>query len=88
MEGADPTWDAMWSLNLFIAKNCAGLVHEYRPDIAGLREAFASGEFTKTALYRTGMGVLGDAYKVYVSQARCGSAASHIRSRPLFLDAF
>ena len=46
-EGADPTWDALWSLGLFIAKNCAGLVHEYRPDIAGLRGAFASGQFTK-----------------------------------------
>ncbi|MCZ0943245.1 MAG: hypothetical protein OXJ53_09330 [Gammaproteobacteria bacterium] len=53
VSGADPEWDPLWSLNLFMSKNCAGLNHSYRADPVELREAFRTGEFTsiqKTAL--------------------------------------
>ena len=51
--GAHPEWNTLWSLNLLMSKNCAGLNHSYRADPLELREAFRTDEFTsnrKTAL--------------------------------------
>ena len=40
-----PGRDPLWSLGRFISKECAGLVHRYRPGPAELRQAFADGRF-------------------------------------------
>ncbi len=40
-------WDPIESLRQVIAKACAGLPYEYRPDVKELRAAFASGQFAE-----------------------------------------
>ena len=39
--------DPLASLHLFVAKECAGLPREHRPNIEQLRRAFRTGEFTE-----------------------------------------
>jgi len=39
--------DEGWNLGLFIAKECAGMSHECRPETRALREAFRTGQFTQ-----------------------------------------
>ena len=39
--------DTLANLRGFMAKQCAGLAHEYRPDVVALREAFCTGRFTE-----------------------------------------
>lgn len=42
-----PERDPLACLGLFVAKECAGLPRQHRPDIAALRRAFEGGEFTE-----------------------------------------
>ena len=44
--GADLEWDPMWSLNHFMAKNCAGMSYELRVRPESLMRAFRTGTFS------------------------------------------
>ena len=44
--GADAEWDPLWSLNLFMAKNCAGMSHDLRAPPERLMQAFRTGAFS------------------------------------------
>lgn len=44
---AHPDRDPLTALRFFMRKQCAGLAHRWRPDIAGLRLAFHTGDFTE-----------------------------------------
>ncbi len=44
--GADPERDPLWSLNTFMAKQCAGMNHDWRAHPEDLMRAFRTGEFS------------------------------------------
>ena len=87
----DPNDDAGSNLGLFIAKECAGMSHECRPDTQALREAFRTGRFTHGAIHeaaphRLGVGLFGHAEEVCVPRPDSGSQAADFRGGPLLLD--